>query len=239
MAKKFLIDLTRCTACRGCQIACKQWHKLPAEETRNWGSHQNPADLSFVTYKLVRFTEVVVQGKVDWLFFPEQCRHCTEPPCLGQAELDDERAVIMDELTGAVIFTEFTKLVDAEGVREACPYDIPRLDPESGLLSKCDMCLDRVHNGLKPACVLSCPTGAMSFGEEDEIMALAEERLKKVQETYPDAMLGDPDDVRVIYLFQHDPLAYFDKAVASLSPELMNRKQMFAKLLGRKRQHNV
>lgn len=232
MAKKFLVDLTRCTACRGCQVACKQWKKLPAEATVNWGSHQNPKDLSFNTLRLVRFEEVMNDGKVDWLFFPEQCRHCTEPPCLGQAELDDERAVIQDEATGAVIFTEYTKNVDAEGVREACPYDIPRKDPVTGRLSKCDMCLDRIQNGMKPSCVLSCPTGAMTFGDEEEIDALAKERLAVVKKTYPNAVLGDPDDVRVVYLFQQDPMKYFDKAIAAVSPRMINRKQMFARLLG-------
>ena len=37
MAKAFFVDLTRCTGCRGCQIACKQWKNLPAEETTNRG----------------------------------------------------------------------------------------------------------------------------------------------------------------------------------------------------------
>lgn len=232
MAKKFLVDLTRCTACRGCQVACKQWKKLPAEATVNWGSHQNPKDLSFTTLRLVRFEEVVNDGKVDWLFFPEQCRHCYEPPCLGQAELDDERAVVQDEETGAVIFTEYTRNVDAEAVREACPYDIPRKDPATGQLSKCDMCIDRIQNGMKPSCVLSCPTGAMTFGEEEEIDALAKERLAAAQKRYPEAVLGDPDDVRVVYLFQQDPTKYFEKAIAAASPNMMNRKQMFARLLG-------
>ncbi|MDX2501817.1 MAG: formate dehydrogenase, partial [Deltaproteobacteria bacterium] len=38
MSKSFLVDTTLCTACRGCQVACKQWHDLPAEETINRGS---------------------------------------------------------------------------------------------------------------------------------------------------------------------------------------------------------
>jgi hypothetical protein len=63
-------------------VACKQWHDLPAEKTVNQGSYQNPADLSFVTYKLVRFEEVMVGGKLKWLFFPDQCRHCIDPPCV-------------------------------------------------------------------------------------------------------------------------------------------------------------
>ena len=45
MAKAFFVDLTRCTGCRGCQIACKQWKTLPAEETTNRGGHTNPPDL--------------------------------------------------------------------------------------------------------------------------------------------------------------------------------------------------
>ncbi len=85
-AKGMLIDNTRCIGCRGCQIACKQWNKLPGTETHNWGSHQNPADLSFDTFKLVRFSEVVSGGKLNWFFFPDQCRHCLEPPCKDTAE---------------------------------------------------------------------------------------------------------------------------------------------------------
>jgi formate dehydrogenase iron-sulfur subunit len=54
MAKAFFIDTTLCTACRGCQVACKQWHDLPAEETQNLGTHQNPPDLSDKTYKWSR-----------------------------------------------------------------------------------------------------------------------------------------------------------------------------------------
>ena len=44
MSKSFFIDTTLCTACRGCQVACKQWHDLPAEATENRGSYQNPPD---------------------------------------------------------------------------------------------------------------------------------------------------------------------------------------------------
>ncbi len=52
-----LVDTSKCTACRGCQIACKQWNELPATATKNWGSYQNPQDLSADTWKLVRFAD--------------------------------------------------------------------------------------------------------------------------------------------------------------------------------------
>ncbi len=232
MAKMFFIDLTRCTACRGCQIACKQWKDLPAEKTRNTGSHTNPPDLSFITLKTVHFIEKGTPGNMEWLFFPEQCRHCVEPPCKGQADVDKEGAVLQDEATGAVIFTELTKDVDGEGVRVACPYDIPRQQKDGKLLSKCDMCIDRVRDGKLPACVLVCSTGCMHFGDEAEMMKLAKARLAEVKKTHPKAVIGDDDSVRVLYLFQEDPKTYHPKAVAENDVRPMSRRNMFAKLLG-------
>jgi Fe-S-cluster-containing dehydrogenase component len=35
-----LIDTTLCTACRGCQVACKQWNEMPGLRTKQWGSYR-------------------------------------------------------------------------------------------------------------------------------------------------------------------------------------------------------
>jgi formate dehydrogenase iron-sulfur subunit len=211
--KSFFIDTTRCTACKGCQVACKQWHDLPAEETTNRGSYQNPADLSFDTYKLVRMEEAVVGGKLKWLFFPDQCRHCLEPPC--ELTADNPKAIFRDPATGAVIYTTYTKDLDTRAVIDSCPYNIPRA-AEDGTLAKCDMCIDRVENGLLPACVKVCPTGTMNFGSRDEMLALARKRLAEVKKLSPDAQLLDPDDIRVIFLVTEKPQLYHNFAVASL-----------------------
>jgi formate dehydrogenase iron-sulfur subunit len=226
--KSFFIDTSLCTACKGCQVACKQWHDLPAEKTVNRGTYQNPADLSFVTYKLVRFNETVVDGKLKWLFFPDQCRHCLEPPCEMTAE--DPGAIFRDPATGAVLFTAYSKDIDTQEVIEACPYNIPRTAVD-GTLAKCDMCNDRVRNGLLPACVKTCPTGAMNFGDRDEILVMAKNRLATVKKTYPKAKLLDPDDVRVIYLVTEDPMLYHSFAVASNSAFDISRKVALNKLL--------
>ena len=122
MGKMFFVDLTRCTACRGCQIACKQWKNLPAEKTRNSGSHQNTPDLSGQTIRVVRFKETADKnGKVSWNFFPEQCRHCVDAPCKAQADMESESAFLHDEATGAVVPMPDSAKVDFEGVRSACP----------------------------------------------------------------------------------------------------------------------
>ena len=212
MSKSFFIDTTLCTACRACQVACKQWHDLPAEKTRNRGTFENPPDLSFITYKVVRMREQVIDGKLNWLFFAEQCRHCIEAPCLETA--GDPSAIYRDDKTGAIIFTANTKYLNADEIIEACPYNIPRKAPD-GTLAKCDMCIDRVENGLPPACVQTCPTGAMNFGDRDEMLALAKKRLGEVKKKYPKAMLIDEDTVSVIYLVAYEPNLYCKNAIAS------------------------
>jgi len=211
MSKGFFIDTTRCTACKGCQVACKQWNDLPVEKTENQGNLQNPPDLSSRTYKLVRMKEEIIGGKLKWLFFPDQCRHCLTAPCLLWAQ--DTEAIYQDEDTGAVVYTSATRKLKAEDIIGACPYDVPRSDA-SGTLAKCTMCNDRVKKGLKPACVKTCPTGALNFGNLEEMRALALERLEKAKSTYPNARLIDPDAVRVIFLTAFAPEKYHPYAAA-------------------------
>jgi len=229
MTKSFFIDTPLCTACRGCQVACKQWHDLPAEATVNRGSFQNPEDLSYLTYKLVRMNEEIIGKKLHWLFFPDQCRHCIDAPCLETAM--DEDAIYRDPATGAILYTAKTKELDADEIIASCPYNIPRKGPD-GMLAKCDMCNDRVHNGLKPACVTTCPTGTMNFGDRNEMVALAQERLKITQKKHPKAMLLDPNDVNVIYLVTQDPSLYSEYAVASADRGGMSRSVAIRKMMG-------
>ncbi|MGE4553362.1 MAG: 4Fe-4S dicluster domain-containing protein [Desulfovibrionaceae bacterium] len=228
--KSFLIDMTKCTACRGCQIACKQWKKLPATETEQTGTHQNPPDLSASTLKLVRFSESVDEdGRMNWLFFPEQCRHCVEPPCIEMGTV--QGSMIHDEATGAVIYTKKTAKESIDDVRGVCPYDIPRQDPKSKVIVKCDMCIDRVQNGLLPACVQICPTGCMNFGDREDMLALAEERLAEAKKKWPKATLVNPEDVRVIYLTATEPKKYYDfLAAAPGVTGPMSRRSLLASL---------
>lgn len=229
MSKSFFIDLTKCTACRGCQVACKQWNKLPAGKTVNHGSYQNPDDLNFNTYKLVRFTEKEADGRLNWLFFTEQCRHCMDPTCKSVMDDVDPKAVVIDEASGAVVFTELTsKAKDIRDPEEMCPYNVPRRDAKTGRWSKCTMCVDRTSNGLLPACVQTCPTGAMNFGDREDMLSMARNRLTEVKKAYPQAVLGDPDFVRTIYLFPYPPELYHPTAVAEAVSPGLTRGELLA-----------
>jgi formate dehydrogenase iron-sulfur subunit len=205
-----LMDTSKCTACRGCQIACKQWNQLPGTETKNTGTHENPPDLSFSTYKVVRFSEGKNgDGKPFWYFFSEQCRHCMSPGCMAAVEKEE---IVQDEKTGAVLFTPKTKTLDYEATLDGCPYNIPRQDPKTKEMAKCTMCFDRITNDKIPACVQSCPTGALMFGERDKILGEIKKRVEELKKSFPRATAINPDDVRVIYIVTDEPKKYFKYA---------------------------
>lgn len=143
--KTILVDVSRCTGCRGCQVACKQWNELPATDTVQTGSYQNPPDMNGDTYKIVRFREGRHEnGKPYWNFFTDMCRHCVNPPCVLAA---DEGTMIHDEATGAVVYTEKTAENDFDVLLDACPYRIPRKNEKTGAIVKCTMCIDRISAG--------------------------------------------------------------------------------------------
>ena len=232
MPKTFFIDTSRCTACRGCQVACKEWNELPANKTKQTGTHQNPPDLNPNNYKVVRFSEHLDGDTIRWYFFPDQCRHCIDPPCVAVGGDLVDGAIIHDTKTGAVIYTDKTRQLseaDFEEIRDACPYNIPRRDPATGKISKCTMCVERLVRGLLPACVKVCPTGAMNFGEREDMLRLAQSRLARARKEYPKAMLADADDVNVIYLLPDDPMKVYEFSVAKFSPGI-DRKVFLARL---------
>lgn len=107
--KMMLIDTSKCMACKACQVSCKAWHQLPAEDTSFTGSYENPPDLSVNTFTRVRFEEVLDSQPfkfMEWLFFKEQCRHCKGgmgAPCQRACPVP---GAIVSEAGGAIVITD-------------------------------------------------------------------------------------------------------------------------------------
>ena len=82
-----LHDMTRCTACRGCMVACKQWHDLPPDMSTPFeGQYQSHKDLTSTVYTLIEMKERVDdKGKFHWDFFKKNCFHCGDPACAKAA----------------------------------------------------------------------------------------------------------------------------------------------------------
>ena len=64
-----LFDSSKCTACKGCQIACKQWNvlfsPLGLNENKFTGSYQAPMDLNGSNRLIMTFKEKRTESKVS------------------------------------------------------------------------------------------------------------------------------------------------------------------------------
>lgn len=185
-----LIDESICMGCRGCQVACKQWNDLPGEETYNWGTYENPPDLSPVTWTRIKFTEVEQDGNLQWLFLTQGCFHCGTPACVEVCPT----GALKQDLTSGIVTVERDLCNGCGYCTQFCPFGIPRLDADvlsgEGKAYKCNFCQDRVVNGLPPACVKTCPSGAFDFGDREEMVAKGRSRVERLkQQGFPNANL--------------------------------------------------
>ena len=182
--KAVYFDSSKCTACKGCQVACKNVGTtcrapLGTNEAKWSGTHQNPADLNSDTRLIITFNELEGDSKikpVKWAFGRRACQHCTDAPC---ASVCPGGALVRNEETGFVEVYQ-DKCVGCQYCHSACPFDVPRYE-SNGLLDKtvidkCTGCVDRVAHGMAPACASACQPNALQFGDRDEMIAKGKRR---------------------------------------------------------------
>ncbi|MEA1961461.1 MAG: 4Fe-4S dicluster domain-containing protein [Bacillota bacterium] len=169
-----LYDVSKCTACRACQVACKDWNQLPAVIEPFKGNYQTHEDTNGDTFTIVRFIEHEdpVEG-IQWNFLKYQCMHCFDPACMHACP----RGAISIRDWGAVI-KDYDKCIGCQYCVYACPFQIPKYRAREDVVTKCTLCYERVEQGMEPACARTCPTGALQFGERDHLIEVAEDRVK-------------------------------------------------------------
>ena len=194
----FLIDPSRCIGCRSCQVACKEWNRLPADQTVNAGSYENPRDLTNSLYNRIRFLEKDDgKGGVTWSFVNERCLHCGDAGCM---KVCPSPGALYRTKDGIVGFNQ-EKCISCLYCVSACPFNVPRYDAEKKV-TKCHLCLDRVQAGIEPACSKACPTGTLQFGSRDALIARAKASGKKL---YGETEL---EGLGVLYALRESPEAY-------------------------------
>ena len=183
--KAFLFDATRCIDCRACMVACSVENKIPMNKTRIWvagvglkGEFPNLERASMVYH----------------------CMHCNEPDCLSACPV----GAYSKRSDGPVIYDP-KKCIGCRYCMNACPFGVPHFDYDKGLIDgafidKCTMCPQRIDIGLEPACVATCPTDALIFGERADLLKDAHDRLAAHPARYINHVYGETENGGTSYL---------------------------------------
>ncbi|MCO4798159.1 MAG: dimethyl sulfoxide reductase anchor subunit [Colwelliaceae bacterium] len=140
----FFFTADNCIGCHACEAACSE-------------KNENPAHLAF---RSVGYVEGGSYPDYKRMNISMACNHCDDPVCLKGCPT---KAYTKHAEYGAVLQDPET-CFGCGYCTWVCPYNAPQLDPVKGQVSKCNMCVDRLEVGLKPACVSACVGNALDFG---------------------------------------------------------------------------
>lgn len=154
----FYFDQTKCTGCKACQVACKDKNQLPVGRTWRRVAEYTGGDWSHDTAQDTYTHDV-------WTYYTSvACNHCEDAICM---EVCPSTAMRRDE--NGIVYVDPSVCIGCRYCEMACPYSAPQPDADSGIMTKCDFCRDRINAGGTPACVAACPTRALDFGEIEDL----------------------------------------------------------------------
>ena len=141
----FEVDLDACSGCKACVAGCHSMNGLSDNETwREVGL-------------LIGTTPGGKQSVQQTI--TAACHHCADPGCLNGCPV---KAYDKDPDTGIVRHLD-DQCIGCQYCVMKCPYEVPKFSAELGIVRKCDMCVNRLAVGEAPACVQSCPNGAIKI----------------------------------------------------------------------------
>jgi anaerobic dimethyl sulfoxide reductase subunit B (iron-sulfur subunit) len=185
----FFFDCGRCTGCKTCVLACKDYKKLgPETQYRKvydyeGGSWTQQADGAWNSDAFVYHVSVA-------------CNHCDDPVCVMVCPTG---AMHREQDKGLVVVDDKVCIGCGYCVL-SCPYNAPKVDREKGYSVKCDGCVALVKAGEKPVCVAACPVRALDFGPVEDMQARGERAniapLPVQSYTKPNLFIKAGDDAR-------------------------------------------
>jgi len=141
-----VIDMKRCVGCAACVVACETENRVPEGYCRDWIVQETSGRFPVLTLEIRS----------------ERCNHCSEAPCVppcptGASHVED----------GGIVLVDHDLCTGCKACIAGCPYDARYVHP-GGYVDKCTFCIHRVREGRLPACVSTCPTFAMHFGDLED-----------------------------------------------------------------------
>ena len=179
-----LIDVTRCSGCHNCFLACRDEHY--GNEYPGYSAAQPLNGQFWMQVKEIEGGKYP-RPRLNYIAIP--CQHCQNAPCIDAAK---EGAVYRRE--DGIVMIDPEKAKGQDQIVASCPYRVIYWNAELQLPQKCGLCAQRLDTGDKqPRCVESCPTGAMAYGDLDDPESEISKRLKEVSpEVYHPEYGTDP-----------------------------------------------
>ncbi|GIN62466.1 4Fe-4S ferredoxin [Robertmurraya siralis] len=170
----FVININDCYGCKTCSVACKS-ENLTAKG---------------ITWRKVREFRVENPNRMD--FISMSCNHCDDPQCMKVCPVS-----AYTKRDDGIVLQDHEKCLGCRSCVMACPYSAPQYDPVEQKVSKCDMCVERIDQGLIPRCVESCPAQIIKFGEINELRAEYGNDIEVVESMYnmPSHKISQPNVV--------------------------------------------
>lgn len=144
----FYFDLTACIGCRTCQVACKD---------------RNNLDVG-VIFRKVRTYQTGKYPDARLYHYSGACNHCAEAKCVKGCPTG-----ALHYVADGTVQHDKNKCIGCKYCMWNCPYGAPQYVEESGIIGKCDSCIDLREAGGNPACVDSCVMRCLKFGDLDEL----------------------------------------------------------------------
>jgi formate dehydrogenase iron-sulfur subunit len=177
-----LIDLTRCTGCESCVLACKHAnHRADPDRV--------PDALTSESYSYLDIRQFALDsGETYVQNVKRQCMHCLHPACVSVCTVGALR-----KLGAGPVTYDSDKCIGCRYCQYACPFGVPAYDWNDplGLIHKCEMCDQRIRHGDGPACVASCPNGALRFGPRHALLAQAHAQIESNPGRYTPTVYGE------------------------------------------------
>jgi DMSO reductase iron-sulfur subunit len=158
---RFHFDMTKCIGCKCCVVACNEQNGNPAA----------------ITWRRVGEIEGGHYPNTHRHYLSMGCNHCIEPSCLIGCPV---KAYTKSDLTGVVAHSA-DACIGCQYCTWNCSYGVPQYNAERGVVGKCDLCHNRLSDGMAPACVDACPEGAISI----ELVDVAEWRADYLSANAP------------------------------------------------------